>query len=193
MYKTQEVIDQLTGNRIVQEVVSFMEQNFEDFPEVHRKFKHALAMILDEQCIQNMIEAIDRRVASTLFFSGVLGIKANWDHYINPMARTVLDVGFEAFLREEEALRLPEYRKAQAEIERFFGIHTVKDEIHTDIINYLSYLDTVGPKLAHYFGFALGDDILQRIVPGYYPDRVLTIQYGSMIDDYFGKHISSIL
>ena len=192
MYKTQEVIDQLTGKRIVLELVAFMEQNFEDFPEIHRKYKYALEMMHDEKSIQGMTEAIEQRVASTLFFSGVLGIKANIDHYINPTARTVLDVGFEASLREEDALQFPVYRKAQAKIEQIFKKMSVHDETLADIIDYISYLDTVGPKLAHYFGFILGDEILQRLMPGYQPDRVLTMQYGSMIDAYFGKHIGEI-
>ena len=60
-------------------------------------------------------------------------------------------------------------------------------ELFGDILDYISYLETTGPKLAHYFGFALGNEILPNLVPGYHPDRVLTMQYKAMLTHYLGQ------
>ena len=35
-----------------------------------------------------------------------------------------------------------------------------------DISGYYAYLRTAGYKLAHYFGFSLGDDLFYYLIPG---------------------------
>ena len=66
------------------------------------------------------------------------------------------------------------------------------DELFEALIGYMSYLETTGPKLAHYFGYILANDFLPNIVPGYHTDKVLTMQYGSMLADYLGIKVSDL-
>jgi hypothetical protein len=42
-------------------------------------------------------------------------------------------------------------------------------------------------ELAHYYGFILGNEILPNLVPGYYPDHVLTVQYRAILEHYLGS------
>ena len=56
------------------------------------------------------------------------------------------------------------------------------------VTEYESHLLTAAPKLAHYYGYLLGDTVLHRILPGYRPDASLTFQYNTMLAEYFGKH-----
>ena len=51
---------------------------------------------------------------------------------------------------------------------------------------YICYLETVGPKLAHYYGYLLGNAMLHRVIPGYQPDLALTLGYFTMLKNYFG-------
>lgn len=193
MITTRKVMEQLTGKGLVRELVTYAEQTFEDFKEVHNKYLASIELFRSEigegivPSVDDLVDAIDRQTASNLFFSGVLGIQANYEHYINPMARTVLEVDCDIYLRENTARRLPEYVKAQVVMDTFFkNLTPAQKETFSDIITYISYLETIGPKLAHYFGHILGDDILCRVVPGYYPDEVLTMQYSQMLSTYLG-------
>lgn len=189
---TREVMEQLTGKGIVRELVSYAEQTFDDFKEVRNKYLQVIEQFRSEiskdasPSVDDLIDAIDRQTASNLFFSGVLGIQSNYEHFINPMAKTVLDVDCDVYLRENTARRLPEYEKAEEMMDAFFAnLTSTQKEQYSDIISYISYLETIGPKLAHFYGYILGDEILPGIVLGYYPDVVLTIQYRQMMSRYW--------
>ena len=60
------------------------------------------------------------------------------------------------------------------------------------ITSYISYLETVGYKLAHYFGFVFADHFLEYVIPGYYRDTVTTIQYDWALRGYLKIDISKL-
>lgn len=193
MVTTQEVMERVAGKWIAEELVAYLEHTFPDFTDVHGRFNHAVKMLRNMRgesklpSVDDLTTAIDRQTASSLFFSGMLGLKSNWDHFIDPMARTVLDVDFDVFLCENTARRLSDYEKAQAVIDCFMEPNTPEEnELCEEIAEYIAYLETVGPKLAHYYGFVLGNEIFARFVPGFCPDSSLASQYRSMLGSYLG-------
>ena len=41
-----------------------------------------------------------------------------------------------------------------------------------------------------YYGYLLGNELLPRVIPGYYPDSMQTARYTAMIKSYLGlRHI----
>lgn len=199
MTTTQKIWDLLTGNDIVQALETVMAENFEDFAESQQKYIDAIEA-LQESLNNNAAisakeeaEAIQRQTASSLLFSGLLGLKANWDHFIDSVARTFLEVDSELYLREEMAHMLPDYVSAQETRSRFYAqLSPVQQKLYEDVNTYACYLETVGPKLAHYYGYMLGNELLQRVIPGYHPDHVLTRKYTAMLETYFGKNFLNI-
>lgn len=190
MIKMETILEQLTGKPIADALIETLSANFEDFSAAKARYDEAICRLREEigDAVQDEIAAIDQQTASTLLFSGLLGLKANWDHFLDPVARNFLDVDAETYLRETTARRLPAYRQAQAVRCRFYALLTPEQQKrHEDITAYVSYLETAGPKLAHYWGYLLGDDLLQRTVPGYHPDPVLTMRYRMMLEAYFPR------
>lgn len=191
----QTVLELLTGDAIVDSLASVMAENFEDFADVQSRYQkaiHALQKALGSDTtpsVQEEMAAIRRQTASDLFFSGSLGLKANLDHFIDPIAKNFLDVDHETYLREATAHRLPEYVRAQQVRDRFYALLSPEQqELYEDVVDYVSYLETVGPKLAHYCGYILGNTLLYQLVPGYHPDPVLTERYRTTFENYWGKH-----
>lgn len=45
-------------------------------------------------------------------------------------------------------------------------------------------------KLAHYYGYLMGNELLMHCIPGYHRDTVLDIQYTRMMEQYFGQRLS---
>lgn len=166
MIDAKTIMEQLTGQALTNALVEFLEQRFADFPEIREKYQTAIEQT---EKGKELADAIDTQTVSDLLFSAALGLKANLEHFRDPIARTFLEVAPEIYLRESIAHSLPQYIGAQ----EIWGAVEVSD----DIIAYAAYLETVGPKLAHYFGYLLGDELLPWIVPGYQPDPVLTICY----------------
>lgn len=193
MITTQMVMEQLTGGHIVQELTNYLEEHFESFADVHKRYLAAAERLRSElgpdasPSAEDLAKAIDKQTTSNLLYSVALGLKSNLDHFIDPMARTVLDVGFPVFLWEATAMRLPEYVRAQDTIDAFSSSLTpTQKEVFEDVIAYIAFLETTGPKLAHYYGYILGNDILYYTVPGYHQDDVLAKRYRIMLRDYFG-------
>ena len=176
MIDVKTIMEQLTGQTLTKSLIEFLEQHCGDFPEIQEKYQEAIAQTEEGK---KLAEAIDAQTVSDLLFSVALGLKANLDHFRDPIARTYLEVDPEIYLRESVAHSLPQYIEAQK----------IRDtaEYDDDITAYTTYLETVGPKLAHYFGYLLGDELLLRIVPGYQPDRMLTFQYKIMLEQYLGS------
>lgn len=52
------------------------------------------------------------------------------------------------------------------------------------IAEYYCHLETAGYKLAHYWGFWYGDELLPNVVPGYVPDLAVTVAYRRMVRDF---------
>ena len=174
----------------------YMLEHFEDYQEVHTAYLCALDVLrqtLGESegpSVEEVKEAINRQTRSNLLFSGALGLKANLEHFRDPLAPTVLDVDFQVFLREKDARILPEYQQAQAVLSRFYRLLTpLQQELYVPVVEYISCLETLAPKLAHFQGHLLGDSLLSSLVPGYKPDPELTERYRSMVNRYLGTEI----
>ena len=120
---------------------------------MYRRYINAIVQLRKElgatisPSVDDLVDAIDKQTESNLIFSGALGMKFNLDHFLDPMARTVLDVDFSVFLREETAIRLPAYVKAQETIDAFFRLLTpTQTDLFEGIVEYISYMETTGPK-----------------------------------------------
>ena len=195
MFAMNTILEHLTGHHIAETFVQGMAEESEDFAADHQRYIDAIDALRKElgDSVTVEVNAIEQQCASDLLFSCVLGLKANLDNFNNPTARSFLDVDFEVFLREETAHRLPEYEHAQIIRDQFYSLLTpAQREIYEDVLTYNSHLETVGPKVAHYFGYILGNELLPRVIPGYHTDMVLTIKYNTMLEDYFGKHFLPI-
>lgn len=179
MIDVTTIMEQLTGQALSNSLIEFLEQHFNDFREIREKYREAIAHM---ERGQEMAEAIEAQNTSDLLFSAALGLKANMDHFRDPVARTFLEVDPEIYLRESVAHIMPQYVEAQK----------VRDTIAVNdaIINYTTYLETFGPKLAHFLGYLLGNELFPQVVPGFCCDHLLTMRYTKMIDDYCGCSVS---
>ena len=196
MLSEKTIREHLTSHSIAQAFIQWLKEESEEFAADHKRYIDAMKTLGEElgEAVTDEINAIEQQCASDLLFSGFLGLKANLDHFMDPVARNFLDVDFEVFLREEIAHRLPEYEQAQKNRERFYSrLTSAQRETYEDVSTYTSHLETVGPKLAHYFGYLLGNELLPRIIPGYCADSVLTIKYNAILEKYMGKHFLPIV
>ena len=191
MIKKQEMMALLTEKESVDAFIEGLIAKSPDFAEDHQRFQDALTCFknnLGEETnpsVDDLIDAIHRQTVSSWLFSSYLGFQANLEHFLNPVARTFIEVDPEVYLRESVAKSLPEYTSAQATIDRF--LRQLPAELETEyeaVVAYIAHLETIVPKMAHYNGFLLGNEILLRVVPGYHPDVQLIVSYCMMIEEY---------
>ena len=196
MKTLHSIMNLLTGEEIYEALIAKICTMSADFSEDYERYKTAFIRLKEDfapeliPSIEEEMDAIQKQTCSNLLFSGFLGIKANLDNFIDPIARNFLDVDFETFLREDIAQALPEYEKSQQVHDRFYAhLSPTQKETYEAVTSFVNYLETVGPKLAHYYGYLLGNELLPRIVLGYRPDIVQTIQYRIRLEKFFGQRI----
>ena len=86
--------------------------------------------------------------------------------------------------------------KSKLDTNLFNGINSIIDawttqiasEVLDPIIEYYIYLETVCPKLSHYFGYLIGDKLLYALEPGYSRSISVTIPYKILIHKLFGVY-----
>ena len=196
MLSVNKFFEEVSYKEMVSSLAEVMTSNFEDFAADQARYKETLSWLeqtLPEgtaSSVEKLVNAIDQQIGSTILFSYFLGLKANLDHFIDPIGRTFLDVDPEVYLREDMARRLPDYQNAQRTQEQFYASLTpVQQERYESITSYICHLETVGSKLAHYYGYLLGNQLFPRIIPGYGEDIQLTLQYQHMLGNYIGCSI----
>lgn len=174
-------------------LIAMVEENFQDFPGIQQGYIQAMETLqnsIGESAVHKEKEAICQQITSTILFSGVLGLQANYHYFSDPVGGNFLNADPEVYLRENIAKHLPEYAAAQQSRSEFYSwLDAAQKELYQPVMEYVCYLETVGPKLAHYFGYLLGNELLQRVVPGYQPDLAFTLQYCIKLEGYFGRQI----
>ena len=192
MMTANTLLKKYSYREIVESLEAAMADKFADFASEQMRFHKAISALENLEkgnapSAREAVEAIYRQIGSGLLFAFFLGMKANFDHFIDPIGRTFLEVDAEVYLREETAKQLPDYQSAQLVKRRFFAAQVPEyQELYEDIIAYISYLETVGPKLAHYYGYTTGNQLFPHIIPGYCADTRLTSRYSHMLENYLG-------
>lgn len=193
MITLNKTLTQFSDAAIYSSLIHKTEKCFHDFSEVQKKYFHAVDVLrenLGEESVTKEKEAICQQIASVVLFSGFLGFQANMKYFMDPVAGNFLSTDPEIYLREKTSQIIPAYEAARKLREEFYAsLNDRLKQVYEDIIEYVCYLETVGPKLSHFYGFLLGNELLPRVVPGYHPNMVLTQQYYLTLRNYFGADL----
>lgn len=189
----ETIMERLAGRETMELLMDMLEEKSADFAEDRIRCADAVKKLqgmIVEPSVYDVMDAIYEQTSVAFLFSLCLGLKANLDHFVDPVARTFLEADSETYLWEGMMRQLPEYVKAQAVRQWFAGALSVElQPTYEDIAMFAVHLEGAIPKLAHYYGYLLGNALFSRVVPGYYPDVHLTMQYRRKIEDDLGMKI----
>lgn len=190
MTNIRNILQQLSGEGMVKALEARMVEQLPDFAQARKRYADAMAVLehdLGTAAVKTEAEAIVCQMGSLLLFCGALGFKANLDHFLDPVSKNFLDVDPETYLREPLVQSLPEFRQA-AEAHALFVASLSQEQqiLYEDVAEYAAYLKTVGPKLAHFWGYMLANEFLPKIIPGYYSDTNQIRAYRAKLIEFFG-------
>ena len=197
MLSENAIFEKISYKELVTKLVDVIAANSIEFAADQAHFDETISLLKTEleqdtsPSATDLADAIYQQIGSTLLFSYCLGLKANLDHFIDPVSRTFLDVDPEVYLRENIARQLPDYLRAQRVQEQFYKAlsPSQKEKYDDGITTYICHLETVGPKLAHYYGYLFGNELFPHVVPGYVDTAQLTLQYRYMLEAYSGTSL----
>ena len=82
----------LTGRDFLQDMTKLLTEQEEDFRDTRSRFLDAVDWLKAElgadraDTVDEVVFAIHLRISTQLVFSAFLGLKMNWEHFLNPMA-----------------------------------------------------------------------------------------------------------
>lgn len=95
----------------------------------------------------------------------------------------MLELDYEELHQETLFRQFPQVEQASLTIEAFLkALPESCLEAAEGITDFFSYLETVGFKLAHYWGFQFANRFLPGVIPGYAPDPFFTAKYRRMLE-----------
>lgn len=178
------------GKEMKDEMCEFLECNTDDYKRFRDGYKMSVDMIRKELIdrvpyADELPALIDTQIQSELVYAFYLGMTANIEHFRNPKENNFLNKDFDDILKEGSLYLLPDYMAAQEKLGEFYrSIPSEYRRLKDEIIEYSCYLETYGPKIAHYCGYIFGNRFFLCTEPGYVPDMAYTYQYHGMVEEY---------
>ena len=201
MYTVKSILTQVTDSELVfQNVMETLRTVDPSFEDEHRQYLHSVDTLMnslrteDSTKVMGYIAAKEKAFCSEMIYIAWLGFQQNIACFRNPINTEFLKLDYETIHRENSFQSLPNILSALSAINDFdCALRSLPDDIQNiamGITDFFSYLETVGFKLAHYFGFAFADRFLGHVVPGYAPDSATTTQYAMMLQEYLDFNLS---
>ena len=194
-----QVVDNLLGAGIVEALVATLYNQVSDFPETHRNYIAAIEKLREgkdeesQRCVRKLVAAIDMKCSALLFHFGMQGLKMNYEHFINPMSPdcTWSQIDFDDFLRVGITHRMPMYDRAERYIHKLRAkLGEGHDYLWDAVLSYETALEVFGTKLAHFYGYLAGNELLWHCIPCYQADPALTLRYEYILEQYFGTPLN---
>ena len=201
MYTVKSILTQVTDSELVfQNVMETLRTVDPSFEDEHRQYLHSVDTLMnslrteDSTKVMGYIAAKEKAFCSEMIYIAWLGFQQNIACFRNPINTEFLKLDYETIHRENSFQSLPNILSALSAINDFdCSLRSLPDDIQNiamGITDFFSYLETVGYKLAHYFGFVFADRFLGHVIPGYTPDSATTTQYAMMLQEYLDFNLS---
>ena len=181
MNTIESILSQSTSNALVSDLKTVLQEQDPELPPVETAFKAAactLASRIGKEEVNKLLAAKDQQILSDLVYAAYLGFQVNLSNFHNPVASQFTKLDYDVFLREHIMQTLPRRAAAEKNVAAFR--ETYKDalsEYENAIQSYYIYLEVVGPKLAHFWGYAFANRFLPWVEPGYVSDGAQTSVY----------------
>ena len=193
MKTVEQLAKQFTSRTILESMADLFRQNVEEFADDEERMLTAIATLKNQlpadfsPSVDTYISAHENDVLSRIVYAGYNGFQINRDNFHAPYG--IDFTRWEAFDIAKEHIigQLPASIEAHAVIDAF--CKAIPDDLREccrRISDYFTHFECAGPKLAHYAGYILGNQLLPLIVPGYRMDLVQTTRYDHEIEMYLG-------
>ena len=187
----KEMVNNLLNDSvIVERMFDYIDAWCEDFKEVKTRAESAVDDMLasiGSEAVNALITALKQQVASDIRFATSQGIKANLSEFRNPSNIVILNCGLEHYIQESIMLNQPARKDAEKVVAEIIREYEIADmECFASITEFHTYLETVCPKLAHFYGYITANKILALTEPGYTPNLIQTMKYTREMKKYFG-------
>lgn len=168
------------------------------FPEEQRQFQLACANLKEsvkeasDLSVEAYLSSLDTLFSTKLLYIAWQGVSWNLDCFRNPVAKLRLGTDYEDLHGEFFFHAIPQIRAAEAAVSaNTQRLPPCAAALVEKIGSYYAYLETVGFKITHDWGYLWANDFLPKVIPGYVADPVFTARYAHMLERDLGIDLAN--
>ena len=193
MKTIEQIKDLMVGKSVIADLADLLRANDADFAESEKCYYAAVeklrAALPAEQTpsLDEYLSACETDVISVVAYAGYLGFRVNLENFHHPIGIDFVRLDTIDYLKDHLFGHFPiNYRNSQVR-EAFYkslpeGLQGLEDSIQ----DYFTHLECAGPKLAHYAGYIIANNILPWVEPGYREDYCQTLAFTAETEKYMG-------
>ena len=168
----------INGTKLLHQLKSTLAQYDPSYTVESQNYEQARALLSDG----SYADAVDAQCAAKLLYIAYQGFRWNLDCFQHPVNKLRISTDYEDLHKEQQLSHLPEVIQLEKSIHATYeSFSPDQREAAAQIGDYYAYLETVGFKIVHYWGFTLGNHMLPMLVPGFLPDVCFAAQYAHMV------------
>lgn len=176
----------LNGSQLLQQLQSTLTQYAPDYAQEAQQYKQAKDSLPDS----TYPDALEAQFAAKLLYIAYQGFRWNLDCFQQPVNKLRINTDYEDLHQEQHLSHLPEVIRLENVLHAAYeDFSPAQQEAAAQIGDYYAYLETVGFKIVHYWGFLWGNTFYSQVISGYVPDSSFTSQYAHMIERDLGMVI----
>ena len=193
MKTIEQIKDLMVGKSVITDLADLLRANDEEFVESEKKYVAAVDTLranLPEgftPTLDEYLNACETDVISVVAYAGYLGFRVNLENFQHPIGIDFVRLDTIDYLKEHLFGHFPiNYRNAQVHDSFYKSLPEAFQSLHDDIQSYFVHLECSGPKLAHYAGYIIANNILPWVEPGYREDYCQTLAFTAETEKYMG-------
>lgn len=137
---------------------------------------------------QPLLDLRQRQMNVGLTYALWQGLRLNLENFRTGVGSLLLAQDYSQLVREHILFSLSAYSALQQELNEMD--HGLTGDALEAVNELYAYWETVGLKVAHYWGFQLGNLLYPMTEPGYVPDTGATQTYRMELEEYLGISLS---
>ena len=193
MKTIEQIKDLMVGKSVIADLADLLRANDADFAESEKGYYAAVeklrASLPAEQApsLDEYLSACETDVISVVAYAGYLGFRVNLENFHHPIGIDFVRLDTIDYLKDHLFGHFPiNYRNSQVREAFYKSLPEGLQSLHDDIQSYFVHLECSGPKLAHYAGYIIANNILPWVEPGYREDYCQTLAFTAETEKYMG-------
>ena len=193
MKTIEQIKDLMIGKSVIADLADLLRTNDTDFAESEKNYYAAVeklrAALPAEQTptLDEYLSACETDVISVVAYAGYLGFRVNLENFHHPIGIDFVRLDTIDYLKDHLFGHFPiNYRNSQVREAFYKSLPEGFQSLENDIQDYFTHLECSGPKLAHYAGYIIANNILPWVEPGYREDYCQTLAFTAETEKYMG-------
>ena len=193
MKSIEQIKDLMIGKSVIVDLADLLRANDTDFAESEKNYYAAVeklrAALPAEQTptLDEYLSACETDVISVVAYAGYLGFRVNLENFHHPIGIDFVRLDTIDYLKDHLFGHFPiNYRNSQVREAFYKSLPEDLQGLEDSIQDYFTHLECAGPKLAHYAGYIIANNILPWVEPGYREDYCQTLAFTAETEKYMG-------